>query len=134
MFTGASPGDALQASTDYNSSTGSYRLVVNDLAQHGAGVTETIECAGTCKNSSAEVVAEAPGGGPPSYGLCDFGAENYTTAGVTSRSGTKGTLVGNKLWTSDSIKMVNSSNNHTLATVGPLRGGTAFLASWVSSL
>jgi hypothetical protein len=134
VFTGASPGDALQASTYYNSSTGNYSLVVTDLTQGGAGVTETIKCAGTCKNSSAEVVAEAPGGGPPSYGLCDFGAENYTTVGVTSRSGTKGTLAGNSLWTSDSIKMVNSSNNDTLATVGPLQGNTAFLASWVASL
>ena len=107
VFTGASPGDALQASTYYNSSTGNYSLVVTDLTQSGAGVSETIKCAGTCQNSSAEVVSEAPGGGPPAYGLADYGAQNYTTVGVTSRSGTKGTLAANKLWSSDSIKMVS---------------------------
>src|SRR5215475_12874184 len=118
VFTGAAPGDAIQASTYFNSSTGKYSLVVTDLTQSGAGVSETIKCAGTCDNSSAEVVSEAPGGGPPAFGLCDFGAENYTSVGVTSRNGTKGTLAGNSLWKSDSIKMVNSANNHTLATVG----------------
>jgi hypothetical protein len=29
--------------------------------------------------------------------------------------------------------MVNSSDNHTLATVGSLEGNVAFLAKWVAS-
>jgi Peptidase A4 family len=133
VFTGAGFGDALQSSTYYNTSTGDYTLDVTDLTQSGAGVTETIKCAGTCHNSSAEVISEAPGGGPPTYGLTDYGAENYTSSGVTSRSGTKGTLTGNSLWSSDSITMVNSSDSHTLSTVGALQGNVAFLAKWVAS-
>ena len=133
VFTGASPGDALQASTYYNTSTGNYSLVVTDLTQGGAGVSETIKCAGTCHNSSAEVVSEAPGGGPPTYGLADYGAQNYTTVGVTSRSGTKGTLAANKLWSSDSIKMISASSGDTLSTVGGLQGNTAFVAKWAAS-
>lgn len=134
VFTGANFGDALQASTYYNSATGKYNLDVTDLTQGSAGVTETIKCAGTCHNSSAEVVSEAPGGGPPQYGLSDYGAQNYTGAGVTSRNGTKGTLAGNRLWKSDSIKMIGSSTGHTLSTVGGLQGSTAFLAKWAASL
>lgn len=134
VFTGASTGDAIQASTYFNPSTGNYTLTVTDITQHGAGVTESIKCAATCKNTSAEVVAEAPGGGPPSYGLCDFGAENYTTTSVTSRNGTKGNLNSSKLWTGYSINMVGGSAHHTLATVGGLQGGAAFLARWVASL
>ena len=133
VFTGASPGDALQASTYFNSSTGNYSLVVTDLTQGGAGVSETIKCAGTCQNSSAEVISEAPGGGPPTYGLADYGAQNYTTVGVTSRNGTKGTLAASKLWSSDSIKMVASSSGDTLSTVGALQGNTAFVAKWAAS-
>lgn len=131
VFTGASFGDALQSSTYYNTSTGNYTLDVTDLTQSGAGVTETIKCAKTCNNSSAEVISEAPGGGPPTYGLSDYGAENYTSSGVTSRSGTKGTLTGNSLWKSDSITM--TSGGDTLSTVGALQGNVAFLAKWVAS-
>ena len=134
VFSGAGFGDALQASTYDNTSTGKYNLVVTDLTQGGAGVSETIKCAKTCDNSSAEVVSEAPGGGPPTYGLSDYGAENYTTVGVTSRNGTKGTLAGNSLWKSDSVKMVSGSSGDTLSTVGGLQGSTAFLAKWAASL
>src|ERR1700722_19641167 len=37
VFTGAAPGDALQASTFYNSGSHLYSLVVTDLTQNGAG-------------------------------------------------------------------------------------------------
>jgi hypothetical protein len=134
VFTGAAPGDAVQASTYFNSATGTYTLSVVDMTQSGAGVTENIKCAGTCNNSSAEVVSEAPGGGPPQYGLCDFGAVNYTTTGVTSRNGTKGNLATSTLWTGNSVTMVASDTHDTLATVGPLQGGTAFLSRWAASL
>src|SRR5262249_25052159 len=106
VFTGASPGDAIQASTYFNSATGNYTLGGADRTQGGAGVREAIKCARTGNTPSAGVVSGARGGGPPSYGLCDFGAENYTTTGVTSRNGTKGNLTSGKLWTGYSINMV----------------------------
>jgi hypothetical protein len=133
VFTGAVTGDAIQSSTFYDASTGDYSLTVTDLTQHGAGISVSIPCAGTCHNSSAEVISEAPGGGPPTVDLADFGAESFTNAAVTSRSGVKGNLAGNTLWTGNSIKMVSQSTGDTLDTVGPLQGNTAFLATWQAS-
>jgi hypothetical protein len=133
VFTGANPGDALATSTYYNSTTKKYSLVVDDLTQSGAGISVSESCAGTCSNSTAEVISEAPGGGPPTYGLADFGAESYTNAAVTSRNGTKGTLSAAALWKSYAINMVNQSSHDTLATAGPLQGGTAFLDTWKAS-
>jgi hypothetical protein len=133
VFTGASPGDAVTTTTTYNSTTHDYSLVVKDLTQGGAGVTESTACASTCENSSAEVISEAPGGGPPNYGLCDFGAQNYTGATVTSSTGTKGNfLTDASIWTSYSVKMKYGST--ILAKVGKLQGGTAFLDTWEASL
>jgi hypothetical protein len=133
-FTGANPGDAIKASTYYNAGTGRYELTVTDLTQSGAGVSASIPCAKTCLNKSAEVISEAPGGGPPAYGLADFGAEGYTNAAVTSRNGTKGNLTASSLWNSFSIRMTGMSAGDTLAQPGPLQGGTAFLDEWKASL
>jgi hypothetical protein len=134
VFTGASPGDAVQSDTYFNPTTHVYTLQVKDLTQSGAGVTENIDCAATCSNTSAEVVSEAPGGGPPDYGLADYGADSYTNVGVTSVSGTKGNLTANSLWTVDSIKMVSQSTDDVLSTAGSVQGGTAFLATWKAPL
>ncbi len=134
VFSGAQPGDAIQASTYYNASTKQYQLIVRDLTQGGDGVSVLVQCASTCKNASAEVVSEAPGGGPPAYGLADFGAVSYTNAAVTTESGTHGVLTTGSLWSGYSIKMVASGTGDTLATAGALQGGTAFLSTWNASL
>jgi hypothetical protein len=133
-FTGAAPGDALQTTTTYNPSTQKYTLKVTDLTQSGAGVTETIACATTCDNSSAEVISEAPGGGSPNYGLADFGAESYTNAGIVTGIGTTGGFASSDTWNSSKINMVSSSTGDSLATAGLLSGGTSFMVRWVKSL
>jgi hypothetical protein len=132
-FTGADPGDAIKASTYYNAGTRKYELTVTDLTQAGAGVSVSIPCARTCLNKSAEVISEAPGGGPPAYGLANFGAEGYTNSAVTSRNGTKGNLTANGLWSSSMIRMTGLTGD-TLAQPGALQGGTAFLDVWKASL
>jgi Peptidase A4 family len=133
VFTGAVTGDAIQSSTFYNASTGEYSLAVTDLTQNGAGISVSIKCAGTCHNNSAEVISEAPGGRPPAFDLADFGAQAFTNAAVTSRSGVKGNLAGNSLWTGNSIRLVGQSTGDTLMTTGPLQGNTAFWDQWRAS-
>jgi hypothetical protein len=135
VFTGAAPGDALQTTTTYNATAGTYSLKVADLTQSGAGVTETIRCAATCANDSAEVISEAPGGGPPNYGLADFGAANYTNTEVVTASGTTGGFASNSAdWTSAKINMVANGTGETLATAGVLSGTNAFMVRWVRAL
>jgi Peptidase A4 family len=128
-FTGANPGDALQSSTFYNASTGNYTLAVTDLTQNGAGISVTVPCAGTCKNHSAEVISEDPGGAVPTFNLADFGAQSYTSAAVTSRSGVKGNLASGSLWNGFALTMTDPGG--ALMTVpGTLQGNTAFLNVW----
>jgi hypothetical protein len=131
-FTGANPGDALQSSTFYNASTGDYTLAVTDLTQNGAGISVNVRCAGTCRNHSAEVISEDPGGAVPAYNLADFGAQSYTNAAVTSRSGVKGNLASGSLWNGFALTMTDPGG--ALMTVpGALQGNTAFLNEWRAS-
>ncbi|HEY1919626.1 MAG TPA: G1 family glutamic endopeptidase [Streptosporangiaceae bacterium] len=134
-ITGAKPGDALSASVYFNSATGKYTLAVTDLTQGGAGfsVNESCPSGSTCSNSSAEAITAVPGGGVAGgYDLADFGAMAYTNAAVTSRSGERGTLGSNSLWSATNITMDDPSQD-TMATAGPLQGGSAFLSSFVKS-
>jgi hypothetical protein len=132
LFTGADPGDALVSTTSYNANTDRYTLAVKDITQSGAGVTVVRSCASTCANSSAEIISEAPGGGPPAYGLSDFGAESYTNVSVTG-NGVTGGLKSTSAWNSYAIDMVDGSNVK-LATVGKLQGSSAFIDHWQNSL
>jgi hypothetical protein len=64
--------------------------------------------------------------------LADFGAVPYSDASVTARNGTKGNLSSNNLWQSTNVTMTSPTTT-TMATAGPLQGGTSFLSTWVSS-
>jgi Peptidase A4 family len=57
---GASPGDHINASVFYDSSTGKYNLVVTDSANSKVDLNVDESCPGghTCHNSSDEVIAE----------------------------------------------------------------------------
>ena len=48
---------------------------------------------------------------------------------MTSRNGTRGTLVGNSLWTSDPV-VLQGASGATLADPGPAYGGQAFQVTW----
>jgi hypothetical protein len=133
--TGPKPGDALLASVYFNPSTGQYTLGVSDLTQHDAGfsVTESCPAGSSCANSSAEVITAAPSGGVAAgYDLADFGAVEYTNTAVTSRAGARGGLGATSLWSPTDITMTDPSGD-TMATAGPLQGGTAFRSSFAKS-
>jgi hypothetical protein len=132
-FSDVGPGDAIDAAVYFNGS--SYRIKLTDLTSGGQiNVTRTCPAGSQCLNSSAEVITEIPGQSAPQVGLADFGQASFTSALVTSRNGTHGTLQSGRLWTSARVQLEDTSNGHMLATAGPLRRGQAFVESWLQSL
>ena len=132
-YTGINPGDAVSANVFYDTSTKKYNLTLDDLTSNIYLHADGLSCPSksVCKNATAETITSAPGGGPQyGYNLADFGMVNYTNAGVTSRSGSRGTLADSKLWTSADIYMVSQTTGHRMATPSSLEGGKAFSVTW----
>ncbi len=102
------PGDAVQSSVYYNSSTGDYTLELTDLTS-GQSFDTVATCASTCNNSSAEVITEGYPSG--SYGgTSDFGAEHYDSIQVVNAGGHEGGLVSSRWTTDESIAEGASSD------------------------
>jgi Peptidase A4 family len=132
-FSDVGPGDAIDAAVYFNGSA--YQIKLTDLTSGGQiSVTQKCPAGSQCLNSSAEVITEIPGESAPQVGLANFGQANFTSARVTSAEGTRGTLASGRLWTSARVQLEDTSNGHMLATAGPLRGGQAFVESWLRSL
>jgi hypothetical protein len=129
FFTGVSPGDALNLSVYYNAGQSQYDLSLTDLNNPSVFLSIPTSCpsGSKCLNSSAEVITQDPGSTTvsPTINLADYGAENFTTANVTSIGGTKGTLSTSKLWTSYPIDMEGASDD-IMAEPSALQGGQAF--------
>jgi hypothetical protein len=117
VFTNVSPGDAIHVSTYFASGHWNLQLV-DRTTGGGFQVSETCS---TCKNVSAEVISEAPNGGPPSGLLADFGQAGFNHIGVTSSTGTRGNMLST-LWKEDSITEVSPATNATMQTVSVLEG------------
>src|SRR5262249_53408110 len=109
-FLGVSPGDHINASVFYDSSVGLYNLVVTDSDNSSVSINDDKDCPSgqTCRNSSAEVIVEDPGGAPNPLG--NFGTVSFNQIAVTSQDGTHGTLEGNSLWSSHEIILENSGH------------------------
>ena len=135
-ISGFSPGDALAANVYYNSRNRDWQLTLIDLTQ-GVGIETDQACPSgqECRNASAEVITEDPGGAVPAdIYLGKFGATFYNRVKVTSRDGTHGTLAGSNsrhLWFLYGLEMYHKT--HLMAYPGPLAAGTAFSVYWVAS-
>jgi hypothetical protein len=131
-FSGISPGDAISVAVYFNSATNRWQLGLTDVTTGGNIATvQACPSGSTCRNRSAEVIAEAPSSASGSIlPLADFGQANFEAVQVTSRNGTHGTLTSNSLWTADSLTMVNSTGTATLAAPGPAYAGQAFQDTW----
>jgi hypothetical protein len=131
-FSGISPGDAISVAVYFNSATNRWQLGLTDVTTGGNIATvQACPSGSTCRNRSAEVIAEAPSSASGSIlPLADFGQANFEAVQVTSRNGTHGTLTSNSLWTADSLTMVDSTGSKTLAAPGPAYGGQAFQQTW----
>ena len=130
-FSGVSPGDAISMSVYFNSATHHWQLTLADLTTGGnISTAQACPSGSVCRNSSAEVIAEAPSLSTGAIlPLVDFGQVNHEAIMVTSRNGTRGSMTSNGLWTTDSITMVNSGGK-VLAQPGPVYGGQAFQDTW----
>jgi Peptidase A4 family len=132
-FTGVNPGDAIHVSVYFDGSA--YNLVLTDLTTGGfINTTQPCPSGSTCRNKSAEVITEDPGGAVAGgFDLADFGMANYTGARVTSLTGTHGTLAaqpGN--WTSTEVVMQDTGGT-MMAVPSALEGGQAFNVTWRSA-
>jgi len=133
VFTGVNPGDAIHVSVYFDGSA--YNLVFTDLTTGGfINTTQPCPSGSTCRNKSAEVITEDPGGAVAGgFDLADFGMANYTGARVTSLTGTHGTLAAqSNNWTSTQIIMEDSRGT-PMATPSALEGGQAFNVAWNSA-
>ncbi len=129
VYAGVSPGDAITASVYWNGSA--YSLSLSDLTTGGHfSVSKRCPSGSACKNSSAEVISEDPGGAvADGYNLADFAAAHYDSAAVTSRSGARGTLGKSRQWSSSVISMTDPAGK-IMARPSALSGGQAFAISW----
>jgi len=114
------PGDHFTGSVTFTGS-GRYTLVLQDTTQ---GWSHTVnKTRNGAKNSSAEVIAEAPSAGTI-LPLTNFGTVHFSNAAVN------GSAMGNAKPTK--IIMVNG-NGRAKDSVSALSGGTAFSVKWLHS-
>jgi hypothetical protein len=128
------PGDAITSSVTYTPEDGKYTLSLLDVTSNQS-FNEIFKCAtaGTCHNSSAEVITEAY----KSHrwaGTADFAYEFYSGATVTDATGDTGSLTGSD-WTTIESE-ANGSVSHDLMTnpgqiyQGQTASRSAFVVFW----
>jgi hypothetical protein len=128
-YSGVRPGDAIHVSATYSATTRLYHLVLVDETIDGEiSVYEGCPSGSVCHDSSAEVIAEAPGGGPTAYNLADFGQTGFTAATVDG-SGLNGTLASSSAWTAYPVVM---EYDHIMDEPTALEGGQAFDVNWLA--
>jgi hypothetical protein len=124
------PGDKITATVVKTGTN--YALTVTDATTSGNNISTTQSCAAaTCVDSSAEWIAEAPGGPRGEYPLPNFKKWTASAASVTSAS-TKGAISS---FPDDEVTMVTSfTGGYALATPGALNAaGTGFPVTWDNS-
>lgn len=123
-----SAGASIHASVTYNGSA--YTLKLTVTGDSAANINTTLSCS-SCTRTSAEWIAEAPGGDSNTSGIYpmpDFTSVHFSGAKVTSSSGA-GVISTNP---DDEITMVNyPAGTKTLAKPGKLTSaGNAFGVTW----
>jgi hypothetical protein len=127
--TTVAPGDSIAASVVKTGT--SYALKVTDSTHTANSFSTTQTCAATtCVDTSAEWIAEAPGGPRGEYPLPNFGTWNLTSATVKS-----GTTVGKiSTFPDDEITMIDGTQTYPLAQPGALNAtGNGFKVTWKAS-
>jgi Peptidase A4 family len=126
-----SGGDTIQASVWYAASKGEYELTVSDLTDNQS-FTKWERCGkGSCANSSAEVITEAPGksSGGGYYPLSDFGTTSFSSISITNAAGQHGTFATSG-WLTTRFVMEDSSG-HVKTEIGSLgQNGSEFQTYW----
>jgi len=130
-----SPGDAITSSVTYNTSTKYYTLKLTDQTT-GSSFSVAKQCgtAGTCDNSSAEVITEGYTS-DPWIGTADFGEEFYNGAEATDGAGVLGSLIDGA-WTTVESEAYGSTSDEPTTDPGQIYQGqttskSAFDVSWL---
>ena len=129
-----SPGDDISSSVTYAPATGAYTLSLTDRTS-GHSFVQSAKCAaaGTCHNSSAEVITE----GYPSgawVGTADFGAEFYLAATATDAAGVTGSFT-DSAWTAIESVAYGPVSHEPTTGPGQIYQGesasrSAFVVNW----
>jgi hypothetical protein len=120
------PGDKISASVTRSGTR--YTMKVTDSTRPANSFSTTQSC-GSCANTSAEWIAEAPSGQSGQFPLARFGT--WTLTGATVKAGSKSGTIST--FPDDKITMVNSSGK-TLAQPGALNSaGNSFKVTWKAS-
>jgi Peptidase A4 family len=123
------PGDKITASVVKTGTK--YALKVTDSTTTANTFTITKTCAATtCLATSAEWIAEAPGGPRGEYPL-----PNFKTWSLTSASTISGTKTGTiSAFPDDEVTMIDGTLTYPLASPGALNAtGNAFKVTWKNS-
>jgi hypothetical protein len=127
------PGDAIQASVYFNSSTKKYTFFLNDVTEGTPLFNTAVSCpsGSTCSTGTAEAISDDPINTQNglNFPLANYGMENFTGGAVTSRDGLKGGFSSSKLWGSAELG-VKDSGGVILESPSSLAGGTAFNNTW----
>src|SRR5712691_6234608 len=100
-FYGISPGGAISVNVFFNAATNHCQLTLTDLTTGGNIATaQTCPNGSVSLNSSAELITEAPSSSPTGaiIPLVDFGKVHNEAIAVTSRNGSRGSMIWNGLW------------------------------------
>jgi hypothetical protein len=127
-----SPGDAIEADVYYDAARsvaqGQYNFTLKDVTT-GQSFGTWQKCgASSCKNSSAEVITEAPSSSSAVLPLADYGISNFENIAMTDKAGQRGGVTSSN-WKSTEVVQENSSGK-ILSTPGGLFGGEAFSTFW----
>lgn len=126
-FTGVRPGDQIYVSVTYSPGTHKYALYLKDKTNGGfVSTSQSCPSGSKCDNSSAEVIAEAPGSGAPSLYLANFGKVSFSGVAVKG-SGVTGNLHSSRTWKgSNEIVMGYPSFQHMATPSGLAAAGASF--------
>jgi hypothetical protein len=121
------PGDSISSSVVRSGTK--YTFKVTDSTTAGNNVSATDTCAAsTCKNTSAEWIAEAPSTSSGEVTLPNF--HTWTATSATVKAGSKSGTI--KTFPHDSINM-NDTSPHNVAKPGALNSaGNAFTDKWIA--
>jgi hypothetical protein len=127
------PGDAIQASVYYNTTTKQFTFYLDDVTQQVALLNTPVSCpsGSSCTTGTAEAVTDDPFDVTTkvNFPLANYGMENFTGGAVTSADGVKGGFGSSKLWVG-AESVIRDSSGITQANPSSLEGGVAFNTTW----
>jgi Peptidase A4 family len=125
--TAVRPGDHITSSVTRSGTK--YTLTLTDSTHPRASFSTTQTCGATCKDASAEWIAEAPSNATSILPLTKFGT--WTLTGATAQAGTKSGTI--KTFPNQKITMVNSSGQVKAQTGALNSAGNQFKVTWKRS-